>query len=144
MWHYISFLPQESLDCRRFHQSHVVKSGSAQSTDSTDSGVYELDDDYGFVITEHSAPELVRQVEREFTPTEEIGKYQICRGNQYIVYPANIMYSERQKELYPVVRWSYIVNLGYYYYISWARSLYYYYFMKEGETEHRIDGVYVR
>ncbi|KAL7635735.1 UNVERIFIED_CONTAM: hypothetical protein RMT77_013552 [Armadillidium vulgare] len=43
-------------------------SSSAKSIESSDSGVYELDD----IITENSSPELVERVEREFTPVENI------------------------------------------------------------------------
>ncbi|XP_071537609.1 uncharacterized protein [Panulirus ornatus] len=81
----------ESLDCRRSiapwfkppmapPTSSVTPStssttppfSSAKSVDSSDSGIYDLDDDYSFVITENSPPELVRRVEAEFTPIENL------------------------------------------------------------------------
>lgn len=49
-------------------------STSSRSVDSSDSGIYDLDDDYSFVITENSPPELIRRVEADFTPIENLGK----------------------------------------------------------------------
>ncbi|XP_063874446.1 uncharacterized protein LOC135107927 [Scylla paramamosain] len=72
----------ESLDCRRaatwYHASKgaaaslPTTSTSTRSVDSSDSGIYDLDDDYSFVITENSPPELVRRVEADFTPIENL------------------------------------------------------------------------
>ncbi|RXG73567.1 hypothetical protein Avbf_09220 [Armadillidium vulgare] len=50
------------------HRTNMSASSSAKSIESSDSGVYELDD----IITENSSPELVERVEREFTPVENI------------------------------------------------------------------------
>ena len=50
-------------------------SSSALSNNSSDSGIYDLEEDYSFVITESSPAELIRKVEREFTPVENIGKF---------------------------------------------------------------------
>ena len=45
------------------------------SYDSTDSGVYELEDEYSFVVTEFSSPEIIAKVEYEFqSPSQELGK----------------------------------------------------------------------
>lgn len=75
----------ESLDCRRGvslwpkppaapPSSSVFPpaSSSARSNDSSDSGIYDLDDDYSFVITENSPPELVQRVVADFTPVENL------------------------------------------------------------------------
>ncbi|XP_045603189.1 uncharacterized protein [Procambarus clarkii] len=71
----------ESLDCRRGRASWLKQPGapptsvtttSARSVDSSDSGIYDLDDDYSFVITENSPPELIKRVEADFTPVENL------------------------------------------------------------------------
>ncbi|XP_050709980.1 uncharacterized protein LOC126994734 [Eriocheir sinensis] len=73
----------ESLDCRRgagaWHHSTngaaaslPTTSTSSRSVDSSDSGIYDLDEDYSFVITENSPQELVRRVEADFTPIENL------------------------------------------------------------------------
>ncbi|CAG0917074.1 unnamed protein product [Notodromas monacha] len=65
----------ESLDLRRGGSGpgleHKNNKASASSYDSIDSGVYELDDEYSFVITELSSPELIARVERDFLPPSE-------------------------------------------------------------------------
>lgn len=55
-------------------------SSSARSNDSSDSGIYDLDDDYSFVITENSPPELVQRVVADFTPVENLGDDQGLLG----------------------------------------------------------------
>ncbi|ROT80703.1 hypothetical protein C7M84_000554 [Penaeus vannamei] len=83
----------ESLDCRRGvslwpkppaapPSSSVFPpaSSSARSNDSSDSGIYDLDDDYSFVITENSPPELVQRVVADFTPVENLGDDQGLLG----------------------------------------------------------------
>ncbi|XP_066938497.1 uncharacterized protein [Macrobrachium rosenbergii] len=77
----------ESLDCRRGGGGNnwykttktpptssvtAPNSSSARSQDSSDSGIYDLDDDYSFVITENSPPELVKRVIDDFTPIENL------------------------------------------------------------------------
>ncbi|KAK4306387.1 hypothetical protein Pmani_021789 [Petrolisthes manimaculis] len=83
---------KESLDCRpgqrwfkgasttttnnntasAFASTVATVGSSARSVDSSDSGIYELDDDYSFVITENSPAELIRRVEMDFTPVENL------------------------------------------------------------------------
>ena len=48
---------------------------SADSVQSADSGICDPDDDYSFVITENSAPELVKQVEDHFKLVNNLGAY---------------------------------------------------------------------
>ncbi|XP_076064371.1 uncharacterized protein LOC143038701 [Oratosquilla oratoria] len=63
----------ESLDARK--SVPIVpapSSSSTRSSDSTDSGIYDLDDDYSFVITENSPAELIKRVELDFTPVENM------------------------------------------------------------------------
>lgn len=48
---------------------------STNSGSSWDSGVYELDNDYSYVITENSDPEKVRLVDSEFIPKDGLGRY---------------------------------------------------------------------
>lgn len=57
----------------RSHHSNV----STNSSGSWDSGVYELDDEYAYIITEHSDPEKVRLVDSEFIPKDKLGKEKI-------------------------------------------------------------------
>ena len=64
-------------------------SSSALSNNSGDSGIYDLDEDYSFVITESSPSELIRKVEREFTPVENIGKL-----NRYLEIILYVQHSE--------------------------------------------------
>ncbi|XP_037085576.1 uncharacterized protein LOC119106470 [Pollicipes pollicipes] len=63
----------ESLDARNgtllFED---LKSHSAMSKESADSGIYDLDENYSHVITEHSAAEMVKLVERDFKPPYEL------------------------------------------------------------------------
>ncbi|KAG7175103.1 hypothetical protein Hamer_G022445 [Homarus americanus] len=76
---------KESLDCRRGRALWLKSPGapptssvtpptssSARSVDSSDSGIYDLDDDYSFVITENSPPELIKRVEADFMPVENL------------------------------------------------------------------------
>ncbi|CAL4068927.1 unnamed protein product [Meganyctiphanes norvegica] len=79
----------ESLDCRRSRapwlpsppteysgpittQQLPPNSSSASSRDSADSGIYDLDEDYSFVITENSPAELIKRVEDEFCYVENL------------------------------------------------------------------------
>ncbi len=67
--------------------SASTKAMSAMSYDSTDSGVYELEDEYSFVITEFSSPELIAKVEYEFqSPSEELGNF---HSSHFISPPAS-------------------------------------------------------
>ncbi len=70
----------ESLDSRHLGESLNAaasqqilasgKNGGADSADSTDSGYDEYEEEYSHIITESSAPDLVKQVEAEFKPVE--------------------------------------------------------------------------
>lgn len=46
---------------------------STNSSSSWESGVYELDEEYSYIITESSAPEMVRLVDSEFIPKDDLG-----------------------------------------------------------------------
>ena len=43
------------------------------SQDSADSGIYDLDETYSHVITEHSPAAAIAEVERTFKPPYELG-----------------------------------------------------------------------
>ncbi|XP_067126206.1 stathmin-2-B-like [Centruroides vittatus] len=47
-------------------------SNSCQSAVSSDSGVYELDEQYAHIVTEHSDPIKVQKVHREFQPMDNL------------------------------------------------------------------------
>lgn len=62
----------ESLDSRHLGESfndQLMKSG-ADSVDSNDSGYDEYDEEYSHIITESSAPDLVKKVENDFRPAD--------------------------------------------------------------------------
>ncbi|XP_076373163.1 uncharacterized protein LOC143258005 [Tachypleus tridentatus] len=65
---------------------------SWHSSVSCDSGVFELDDEYAFVITEHSTLEKVKAVEREFTPVQNLEL--IVEGK---ACPKKLNFKERDK-----------------------------------------------
>ncbi|EEC12564.1 ribonucleoprotein, putative [Ixodes scapularis] len=56
-------------------------------TQSEDSGVHELYEEYADVITEFSDPEKVRAVELDFNPLKDIGGYQTTRKGPIVVEP---------------------------------------------------------
>ena len=66
--------PQESLDARNGTLLFgSAKSHSALSQESADSGIYDLDETYSHVITEHSPADVIAQVERSFQAPYELG-----------------------------------------------------------------------
>ncbi|XP_022244442.1 stress response protein NST1-like [Limulus polyphemus] len=79
---------QASLDSRISNFSFK----SWQSSVSCDSGVFELDDEYAFVITEHSTLEKVQAVERDFTPVQNLEL--IVEGK---ACPKKLNFKERDK-----------------------------------------------
>ncbi|KAF2358311.1 hypothetical protein FHG87_010928 [Trinorchestia longiramus] len=50
----------------------AVSSHSACSEQSLDSGISDPGDEYSFVITENSPPDIVKKIEEEFTPVEDL------------------------------------------------------------------------
>ena len=70
----------DSLDSRHLSESLNLSHGFGMRLDSSDkdglgqnsddSGYDEYDEEYSHIITEHSAPELVEKVEREFKPVK--------------------------------------------------------------------------
>ena len=61
---------------KREHRNTMsAYSSSAKSEESSDSGIYDLEDDYSFVITESSTPERIKLVEEDFTPVENLGNF---------------------------------------------------------------------